>query len=144
MIDCNVISCWYYRVPFFAHIVPAPGRQTLEIGCGEGRVARDLAARNHVVTAVDTSPTLLHYAQEADPNSRYVLADGAALPFPDGTFDLVVAYNALMDIADMPGAVREASRVLEAGGRFCVCVKHPFSDVGHFDGNIAGCTLHDQ
>ena len=125
---------WHYRTPFFAHIVPPPGRQTLEIGCGEGRVARDLAARGHAVTAVDTSPTLLRHAREADPAGRYLLADGAALPFPDSALDLVVAYNALMDIADMPGAVREAARVLEPGGRFCICVTHPLNDAGHFDG----------
>jgi len=125
---------WHYRAPFFAHIVPAPGRRTLEIGCGEGRVARDLAQRGHAVTAVDASPTLLRYAREADPAGRYLVADAAALPFPEGAFDLVVAYNALMDIADMPGAVREAARVLEPGGRFCICVTHPLNDAGGFDG----------
>ena len=125
---------WHYREPFFAHIVPAPGRRTLEIGCGEGRVARDLARRGHAVTAVDASPTLLRYAREADPAGRYLVADAAALPFPDEAFDLVVAYNALMDIADMPGAVREAARVLEPGGHFCICVTHPLNDAGGFDG----------
>jgi len=125
---------WYYGASFFAHIVPVPGRQTLEIGCGEGRVARDLARRGHRVTGVDASPTLLRYAREADPGGHYSEADAAALPFPDGAFDLVVAYNALMDMADMPGAVREAARVLEPGGRFCVCVTHPLNDAGAFDG----------
>jgi SAM-dependent methyltransferase len=125
---------WYYRVSFFAHIVPEPGRRTLDVGCGEGRVARDLAARGHVVTAIDASPTLLRYAREADPTGQYLVADGAALPFPDGAFDLVVAYNTLMDIADMPGAVREAVRVLAPGGRFCICVTHPLNDAGRFDG----------
>jgi SAM-dependent methyltransferase len=125
---------WHYSESFFTQIVPAPGHATLEVGCGEGRVARDLARRGHTVTAVDAAPTLLRYAQEADPAGRYILADGAALPFPDGTFDLVVAYNSLMDIQDMPGAVREAARVLTSGGRFCICVTHPLPDAGYFDG----------
>lgn len=125
---------WHYRTPFFAHIVPPQGRQTLEIGCGEGRLARDLTVCGHAVTAVDTSPTLLRQAREADPTGRYLLADGVALPFPDGAFDLIVAYNALMDIAGMPGAVREAARVLEPGGCFCICVTHTLSDAGRFDG----------
>jgi hypothetical protein len=33
-----------------------------------------------------------------------------------------------MDVDDMPGAVSEAGRVLEAGGRLCICVTHPFFD----------------
>jgi SAM-dependent methyltransferase len=97
-------------------------------------VARDLARRGHTVTAVDAAPTLLSYAQEADPIGRYLVADAAALPFSAETFDIVVAYNVLMDIQDMPGAVREAARVLAPGGRFCICVTHPLHDVGRFAG----------
>ncbi len=123
---------WYYNQSFFDHIVPVPGNHTLEIGCGEGRVARDLIRLGHTVTAVDASPTLLRYAREADSVGEYLLADAAALPFPDGAFDLVVAYNSLMDIADMRGAIREAARVLTLNGRFCICVTHPLSDAGGF------------
>jgi SAM-dependent methyltransferase len=122
---------WEYAPQFF-ELVPAPGRATLEIGCGEGRVARDLAARDHRVTAVDSSPTLLEAAREAQPDADFFLADAAELPFADASFDLVVAFNSLMDIDDMPGAVREAARVLEPGGRVCVCVTHPFQDAGRF------------
>jgi SAM-dependent methyltransferase len=124
---------WVYSPSFFDEIVPPPGRQTLEIGCGEGRVARDLKSRGHRVVAIDSSPTLLRYAREADPGSRYELADATALPFADRSFDLVVAYNSLMDVSDMPAAVREAARVLEAGGQFAVCVTHPLNDAGSFE-----------
>src|SRR5579859_5746380 len=78
----------FYCESFFADIVPAPGRRTLEIGCGEGRVARDLAHRGHVVTGIDSSPTLLRYAQDADPEGTYLQANAAALPFAGGEFDL--------------------------------------------------------
>lgn len=112
--------------------MPSPGRQTLEIGCGEGRVARDLKKRGHHVVAIDSLVTLLRYAKEADPDSCYELADAAALPFADRSFDLLVAYNSLMDITDMPGAIKESARVLEAGGRFCISVTHPLNDAGSF------------
>jgi len=112
---------WEYSPRFF-ELVPPAGRATLELGCGEGRVARDLQDRGHRVTGVDSSPTLLDAASSADPDGEYVLADAASLPFSDATFDLVVAYNSLMDIDDMAGAVREAARVLRPDGRFCVCV----------------------
>ena len=124
---------WYYSELFFAAIVPPPERRTLEIGCGEGRVARDLARRGHVMTGIDSSPTLLRYAREADPAGTYVLADAAALPFEDRAFKLVVSYNSLMDIENMAGAVREAARVLVPNCRSCICVTHPMMDGGSFE-----------
>ncbi len=125
---------WYYREAFFNGLVPPPGGNTVEVGCGEGRVARDLAARGHRVIGVDSSPTLLRHAREADNSSFYCAADGAALPFPDAICELAVAYNSLQVVGDMPATVREAARILVPNGYFCVCVSHPLADVGHFLG----------
>jgi SAM-dependent methyltransferase len=125
-------SYWDFREDFF-ELVPPPGARTLEIGCGEGRVSRDLAARGHRLTAVDASPTLLRAAAEADPAGEYLLADAERLPFEDGSFDLVVAHQVLMDVDDMPAAVREAGRVLMPGGRFCVAVVHPIVEAGAWE-----------
>jgi len=125
-------SYWAFSPAFF-EIVPAPGRATLEIGCGEGRVARDLARRGHRVSGIDASPTLIEAAREADPDGDYRVADAGALPFDAGTFDLVVAYNSLMDIEDMAGAVREAARVLTDGGCLCICLLHPMASAGRFE-----------
>jgi ubiquinone/menaquinone biosynthesis C-methylase UbiE len=127
-------ACWYVRDQFFRHIVAPPGRVTLDLGCGEGRVARDLRERGHRVVALDASPTLLRHAREADSAAEYVVADAAALPFPSEAFDLVVGYNSLMDVADMPRSVEEAARVLEPGGRLCTSVTHPINDAGVFAG----------
>ena len=123
---------WYYRDAFFP-LVPPPGRRTLEVGCGEGRVVRDLAARGHRVVGVDYSPTLLRHAAAAHAGGRYVRADASALPFRDAEFDLVVAYNSLGDVEDLPGSMQETGRVLESGGRFCFCVTHPMLDAGRFE-----------
>ncbi len=123
---------WYYRDAFFDEVVPPAGRRTVEVGCGEGRVARDLDARGHRVAAIDTSATLVRNALDRDRSGLYALADGAALPFPSSVFDSAVAYNSLQVVADMPATVREVARVLDGGGRFCVCVSHPLADVGHF------------
>ena len=123
---------WQYRDAFFDELLPAPGHLTLEVGCGEGRVARDLARHGHRVVAVDASPTLAASAAAADPTGRYLVADAAALPFGDGCFDLVVAYNSLMDVDDMPAAVAEAARVLQPGRPLCVSVTHPTADAGRF------------
>lgn len=97
-------SYWKYAQTFF-ELVPPPGRRTLEVGCGEGRVSRDLAARGHHVFAVDTSPTLIRLAHDADASVAYVRCDAAALPFQDESFDLAVFYNSLMDFDDMDTSV---------------------------------------
>lgn len=126
---------WYYRDDFFDRLIPPAGHRTVEVGCGEGRVARDLAARGHCVIGVDPSPTLLRFACQASTDTSYALADGAVLPFPDGAFDLAVAYNSLQVVTDMPEIVAEAARVLSRGGRFCFCVAHPVTDMGRFLGD---------
>jgi ubiquinone/menaquinone biosynthesis C-methylase UbiE len=79
---------------------------------------------------LDSSAALIRLAKEADPGGEYVVGDAASLPLPDASFDLVVAFNSLMDLDDMPASVQEAARVLENGGRFCVCITHPMRDAG--------------
>jgi SAM-dependent methyltransferase len=127
-------SYWLYHRDLFFELLPQPGRRTLDIGCGEGRLPRDLKALGHEVVGVDGSPTMVDHAREADPAMNIHLADAARLPFPDGFADLAVAFMSLDDIDDAAGAVREAARVLEPGGRFCLAIIHPFGSVGVFDG----------
>jgi len=124
---------WSESGPPFFELLPAAGRRTLDLGCGEGRVARDLRARGHDVVGVDAAPTLVRLAREADRRGTYVVADATAVPFEDASFDLVVAFNSLMDIDDMPGAVMEAARVLDSGGRLCACITHPMRDAGRYE-----------
>jgi len=126
-------SYWRFHRDQFLELVPPPGRRTLDLGCGEGRLSRDLKALGHEMVAVDASPTMVAAAREADPALDVHLADAAALPFEDGAFDLVVAFMSLQDIDDLEGAVRETARVLEPGGRFCLAVVHPMNSAGRFD-----------
>jgi len=128
-------SYWRFHRDAFLALVPAPGRLTLDVGCGEGRVARDLAALGHRVLALDPTPTLSRRAAEAGGGVLGVLrADGARLPVPDAAADLVVAFMTLQDIDDMPGAVHEFARALRPGGRLCLAVEHPINSAGAFAG----------
>lgn len=95
-------------------------------------MARDLSARGHRVVGLDLAPTLLAAAKGAAPEGEYLIADAAKLPFRASSFDVVVAYNSLMDIEEMCGAVNEVGRVLRPGGTFCISVTHPVNDVGRF------------
>jgi SAM-dependent methyltransferase len=127
-------SYWRFgREAFFA-MLPAPGRLSVEVGCGEGRVSRDLTSAGHRVVALDGSAGMVRAARGEAPAMALLVADGSRLPLSDGCADLVVAYMALQDFDDMTGAVREAARVLEPGGRVCVGVVHPINSAGEFSG----------
>jgi 2-polyprenyl-3-methyl-5-hydroxy-6-metoxy-1,4-benzoquinol methylase len=49
-------SYWRFHRDQFLRLLPPPGRQTLDIGCGEGRLARDLKELGHRVVGIDSSP----------------------------------------------------------------------------------------
>jgi ubiquinone/menaquinone biosynthesis C-methylase UbiE len=128
---------WYYRTSFF-DLLPPPGTRALELGCGEGRVARDLAARGHHVVGADAARTLVRHARDADAAGSYVVADAAAVPCASAAFDLVVAYNSLQVVADMAGTLHEAGRLLRPGGHVCLTVSHPAMDLGRFVNTDSG------
>jgi SAM-dependent methyltransferase len=128
---------YVYSPGFYNEVVPRPSGLALEVGCGEGRVCRDLRSLGHHIIGTDPSPTLVSSAQEADPQGAYLIAPGEQLPFADSTFDLVVAYNSLQNVNDLTRTIAEVSRVLKASGRLCVCIAHPMTDAGRFEDDSA-------
>jgi SAM-dependent methyltransferase len=130
-------SYWRFHRDLFLPLVPAAGRKTLDLGCGEGRLSRELKALGHNVVGVDISPTMLEAAQRADQEIETYLADAAALPFSDAAFDCVVAFMSLQDTDNLGGAIREVQRVLEPRGRFCLAIVHPLNSAGTFEGDAA-------
>jgi ubiquinone/menaquinone biosynthesis C-methylase UbiE len=106
----------------------------LDMGCGEGRVSRVLKECGYRVTAIDPVEKLISAAEEAGSADAYTIAAAADLPFEDCSFDLAVVYNVLMDVEDVPAALREIRRVLRPSGTVIVSIVHPFADRGHFAG----------
>jgi SAM-dependent methyltransferase len=118
-----------FNFPAFLELLPPPGRRTLDLGCGEGRVGAELERRGHRVTGIDSSPGMVELARE---RHEALVADATELPFEDGSFDLVIAYMSVMNFDDPESAIVEAARVLEPGGRFCSAIVHPIDIAGAF------------
>jgi SAM-dependent methyltransferase len=105
------------------------GRRVLDVGCGTGRLAAELARRGAKVWGVDSSPEMLAEAR-AGVGREVGLKLGRAeeLPFRDGWFDRAVLRLAV-HLVERPAAFRELARVLVPGGRVVIASFRP----EHFD-----------
>lgn len=106
------------------------GLRICDLACGQGRVARHLADQGAYVVGVDLSARLLAIARRheaAEPRGiEYLQADARSLDGVAGaTFDGVLCFMALMDIADLAPALRTVARVLRPGGWFVFAILHP-------------------
>jgi ubiquinone/menaquinone biosynthesis C-methylase UbiE len=120
----------------FLPLVPDPGRLTVDVGCGEGRVSRELQALGHRVLAIDRSFAMTRSAgKHPDQPVPAIVADAAELPVATGAADCAVAFMCLQDIDNMPGAIQEIARILAVGGRLVMAIVHPINTAGHFPGD---------
>jgi ubiquinone/menaquinone biosynthesis C-methylase UbiE len=122
---------------------PQPGEHILDVACGTGIVARSVAPYLGVkggVIGLDLNPTMLTVAHAAAEREGLAIEwkEGRAekLPFPSGSFDLVLCQFGLNLFTDRHAALMEMHRVLRTGGRIVLSVwqgldRHPFYQTLH-------------
>ena len=100
------------------------GQRVLDVGCGPGALTAELVRRAgaDAVSAVDPSASFAAATRERLPGADIRLAAAEKLPFPDGTFDTVLAQLVVHFMTDPVRGLREMSRVTRAGGLVAACV----------------------
>lgn len=117
----------------------------LDVGCGEGRFCRMLKAAGVAATGIDPTHRLVEAARRRDPSGDYRLGRAERLEFEPASFDLVVSYLTLVDIADFRTAISEMARVLKPGGSLLIANLTSFTSACAAQGWVrdeAGRHLH--
>ena len=98
------------------------GKRTLDVGCGGGLLAEELARMGCEVTGIDPSEKSLavarDHARAVGLSIEYRQGTGERLPFADGAFEIVYCCDVLEHVEDLEKVIAEISRVLKPGAVF--------------------------
>ena len=132
------IAPWYDRLldPFIRSwrarsldlFNPGKGAAVLEVGCGTSALLAYYRARGYRTTGIDMSSAMLGVARaRLGDRPKICRGDGARLPYPDGSFDLVLASLVLHEIdpGTRPAVLEDMARVVRPEGRIGIIDYHP-------------------
>jgi SAM-dependent methyltransferase len=97
-----------------------PGSRVLDVGCGAGDFLGYLDRLGAQPAGIDPAPGMVELARARVPGADVRPGSAERLPWPDGSFDLVAAFNALQFAGDLPAALAELVRVAVPGGSVAV------------------------
>ena len=119
-VDCDLWNEHFARYLFAARL--ARRKRVLDIGCGTGYGAAELARVAASVTGFDSSPEAIALACSAYPlpNLHFLVASANAIPFQDASFRLITCFEVIEHLADWRTLLQEAQRLLARGGQFIV------------------------
>lgn len=119
-VEIDLFNEHFARYAFAARL--AAGKRVLDAGCGTGYGSAELARLADWVVGADLAGEAVEYAREHYrlPNLHFEQASCIALPHPQASFDLVVAFEVIEHLADWREMLREARRLLAPGGQFVV------------------------
>lgn len=100
-------------------------KKVLDVGCGDGQIARALAAQGSEVLGIDPTELHISVARERAGGPMYEIGSALHLPVEDSSQDAVVACLVFEHIDDVDTALSEVARVLKPGGQFSFFLNHP-------------------
>jgi demethylmenaquinone methyltransferase / 2-methoxy-6-polyprenyl-1,4-benzoquinol methylase len=107
-----------WRAAMVAAVDPQPGQRVLDVATGTGMVARALARRGAIVTALDQSAAMLDVARaRAQPGIAFMEGEAERLPFADASFDALTFTYLLRYVDDPHATLTELARVVKPAGR---------------------------
>ena len=116
---------------FLERLKIAPGTRVLDLGCGAGQIAIPAAKAGAEVTGIDIAANLIGQARKRAADEgvtvRFEVADAEELPFPDGSFDLVVSLIGAMFAPRPDRVAAEMERVCRHGGRIAMANRRAMS-----------------
>jgi ubiquinone/menaquinone biosynthesis C-methylase UbiE len=102
-----------------------PGERVLDVGTGTGNTLVEAAGEGRSLAGLDAAPAMLAIAKQRLPGADFIQGDFGAMPFGDGTIDVIVSSHALLFAEDRVAVLREMRRVAHAGGRLSLSVPGP-------------------
>ena len=110
------------------------GNVILDLGCGPDVNAEYMRSRNFQVIAIDLSEKMIEYARSRHPDIEFRLGDMTKLPFPEGSFDGILALYSLIHLTkDMiPSVLSKLYEILRPGGIIYLSVQYGNSTQGLF------------
>lgn len=116
--------------------VDLAGKKVLEVGCGRGGGSHYIARyyKPEMYTAMDISSKAVRYcrSQYKEPNLMHIQGDAQHLPFPSGSFDVVINVESSHCYPDISRFYREVARVLKPGGLFLYTDLRNQGNIQHF------------
>jgi len=116
-----------YTVPVLLKLLGnLKGKKVLDLACGQGYFSELMEKMGAKVVGVDYSSELIKIASNRGLKTKFHVGSSSDMKFlKNKSFDIVLCNFALHDIKDLPGTMKEVSRVLKKGGKFIWVISHP-------------------
>lgn len=136
-LDRQALQTRHLRLPLYERAGIPRARRVLDVGCGSGAVALDLAAAcPGTLVAVDSDAAMARCSRDAlQENAEVLVADGRSLPFADASFDVAVCNLVLLWSPEPARVVKEMARVVRPGGTVLASMEPDYGGKVHWPEN---------